>query len=123
MTNSKEQLISSITAKKVEQKLKNYDAKARGKKALESALIDLASSVDVGVLYDSTGKDIEDIIKTRDYARALRIYNNKGLLSQVAPLFGFSNRGLLEFVKRVVSSEKEEDLVVALRKQVPSVSV
>lgn len=120
MTRDKERLISSITASKVEQKLKNYEAKAEGKAALQSALTDLTGSIDVGELYDATTNEVNDIISNRNYTQALRIYNNKGLVAQVSPLFGFRHPALLEFIKRRVSSVKGDDLIATLKSQVPS---
>jgi hypothetical protein len=121
MNNNREKLISSITASKVEQKLKSYDAKARGKVALDSALGTLLRSIDVNDLYDRTATDIDSMIDDRDYARALRTYNNKGLLPQIAPVFGFTHQGLMDLIKKFIASGEGEDLVAALRRQAPSI--
>jgi hypothetical protein len=120
-SSNQEQLISSITASKVERALKNYDAKARGKEALKSALTTLMTSIEVDTLYEATATDIDGIISSRDYVRALRIYNNKGLLPQIAPLFGFTYPGFIEFLKRHASSDEGNDLITALQGQVPSI--
>lgn len=123
MSNNQEQLVSSIAASKVERELKNYDAKARGKTALKTALATLMTSIKVDALYESTATDINDIISSRDYVGALRIYNNKGLLPQIARLFGFTYPGFIEFLKRHASSDKGNDLIAALQGQVPCINV
>ncbi len=66
MTHDREQLVSSITATKIEQKLKSYDAKSRGKTVLKTAISNLTSSIDVDALYDSTDKEVDTIIAMRD---------------------------------------------------------
>ncbi len=103
--------------------MKNYDAKAKGKMALKSALDTLMSSIDVDVLYESTASDINSIIDSRDYVRALRIYNNKGLVPQIAPVFGFTYDGFMEFLKRHASGDEGHSLVKALQGQVPPIPI
>jgi hypothetical protein len=120
MDHNKEQLVSSITASKIEKQLKNFDAKAEGNGALETALSS-ATSMDMGTLYDATMADVNEIISSRNYARALQIYNNKGLVSEIASVFGFKPGELAQFVKRRISSGKGDDVVEALRKQAPSI--
>ncbi len=123
MSNNKEQLVSSIVASKVERKLKKYDAKAKGKTALKSALDTLVSSIGVDALYESTASNINSIIDSRDYVEALRIYNNKGLVPQIAPLLGFTYDGFMEFLKRYASSDEGKGLVKALQGQVPHIRI
>lgn len=120
MTHNEEQLVSSITASKVEKQLKNFDATAEGKAALENAL-ESAASVDVSSLYETTLADVDDIISRRNYPRALQIYNDKGLISEVSPVFGLKPGEVAEYIKRVVSSGEGDDLVEALVQQAPSI--
>ena len=122
MVSNREQLVSSITASKVEQKLKNYNAKARGRAQLQAALEGLTASVDVSALYDATAAEVDATIRDRDYDRALQTYNNKGLLPQIALVFGFTYQGFMQFVEGLISSEEGADLVAALRSQAPAIS-
>ena len=119
MDHNREQLVSSITAAKIERGLtKNFNAKAKGKAALQAALGNV-TSIDAGTLYEDTAADVEAIINSRDYARALELYNDKGLVSQVSVVFGFKPVELAEYIKRRVSSGNGDDLIEAFRSHAP----
>ena len=121
MSRDREKLVSSISAAKVERRLKNFDAKARGKADLAGALASLTSSIDVGAIYDETANEVDHVIGGHDYARALRLYNNKGLLGKIEPLFGFARKGLPELVKRLTSRQERHPVLLALRQQLPQI--
>jgi hypothetical protein len=113
--------VSSITAAKVERRLKNFDAKARGKEELGTALGSLTSAINVDAIYEETAAEVNCVIDERNYAKALRLYNNKGLLGKIEPLFEFARKGMPELVKRL-ASEKEGGVVLsALREQLPRI--
>jgi len=121
LARDREMLVSSITAAKVERRLKNFDAKARGKEELGTALGSLASAINVDAIYEETAAEVNCVIDERNYAKALRLYNNKGLLGKIEPLFGFARKGMPELVKRL-ASEKEGGVVLsALREQLPRI--
>jgi len=121
LARDREMLVSSITAAKVERRLKNFDAKARGKEELGTALGSLASAINVDAIYEETAAEVNCVIDERNYAKALRLYNNKGLFGKIEPLFGFARKGMPELVKRL-SSEKEGGVVLsALREQLPRI--
>ena len=121
VTRDREVLISSITAARVEQRLKNFDTKARGKGELSVALEKLASSIDTDAFYDETAAEVDRVVEGRDYSEALRFYNNKGLLGKIEPLFGFARKGMPELVKRLASAKDSEHMLSALRKQLPQI--
>lgn len=121
MARDWETLVSSIAAAKVERHLKNFDSKAHGKAGLRGALESLTASIDVDGIYDETAAEVDRALRERDYAQALRLYNNKGLLGKIEPLFGFARKGMPELVKRL-ASEKEGGVVLsALREQLPKI--
>lgn len=121
MTQDQEALVSSLTAAKVERRLKNFDAKVRGKGELGAALRRLISSVDIDTIYDETAAEVNRIINERDYTAALRLYNNKGLLGKIETLFGFARKGMPELVKRLASEKEEGEVLSALREQLPKI--
>lgn len=122
MVQSREKLVSSISAAKVERRLKKeFDAKAQGKTGLTVALSALASSIDAEAIYDETAAEVDRVIDGRDYDRALRLYNNKGLLGKVEVPFGFARKSLPELVKRLASADVSGPVLSALRKQLPAV--
>ena len=121
LARDREMLVSSITAAKVERRLKNFDAKARGKEELGTALGSLTSAINVDAIYEETAAEVNCVIDERNYAKALRLYNNKGLLGKIEPLFEFARKGMPELVKRL-ASEKEGGVVLsALREQLPRI--
>jgi hypothetical protein len=121
MTQDWETLVSSLTAAKVERRLKNFDAKARGTGELGIALGSLTSSIDVDSIYDETAAEVHRVIDERNYAEALRLYNNKGLLGKIEPLFGFARKGMPELVKRLASEKEGGEVLSALREQLPKI--
>jgi AAA domain, putative AbiEii toxin, Type IV TA system/Protein of unknown function (DUF4435) len=121
MTRDREVLVSSITAAKVERRLKKFNAKARGKAELGAALGELLSQIDVEAIYDETAAEVDRVIEERNYTKALRLYNNKGLLGKIEPLFGFAHKGMLELVKRLASTTKGATVLSALQDEVPEV--
>jgi hypothetical protein len=123
MIRDREALVSSIVSSKVERRLKNLDAKARGKAGLRAALGELVSPIDVDAIYDETAAEVDRVIDGRDYSQALRLYNNKGLLGKIEPLFGFARNGMPELVKRLASTKKGATVLSALRKQLPEVEI
>lgn len=114
---------SGLTAAKVERRLKNCDAKARGKEKLGTALSSLTSSIKVDSIYDETVAEVNRVIEERNYAEALRLYNNKGLLGKIESLFGFARKGMPEVVKRLASEKEGGAVLSALRKQLPEVEI
>lgn len=123
MDEDRERLVSSITAARVEQRLKKFNAKARGKAELRGALERLTTSVDMNAIYDETAEEVDGVICERNYPKALRLYNNKGLLGKIEPLFGLARKSMPEFVKRLASDKEGEVILSALRKQLPNINL
>lgn len=124
MDQDRETLVSSITTAKVEQRLKNFDAKARGKAWLSTAFVELTSSINVGDIYDETAAEVDCVIDRHDYDEALRLYNNKGLLGKIGVhLFDFTRKDMMELVKRLASAKGDEALLSALREQLPKIEI
>lgn len=123
MTRDRETLVSLLTTAKVERRLKNFDAKARGKKEIGTALRRLTSSISVDTIYDETAVEVNRIIDERNYAEALRLYSNKGLLGKIEPLFGFARKGMPELVKRLTSEKEGGPVLAALREQLPEIGI
>lgn len=79
MERNKERLISTITAARIERKLKSFDAKVIGESNLKSSLDKLTKTIDVIAIYQNTRIKIEEILTNKKYDEAIRIYNHKGL--------------------------------------------
>jgi hypothetical protein len=49
------------------------------------------------------------------------VYDNKGLVYQVSPLFDLKAHGLVEYIGRWVSSERQEEILDVLRPYAPHI--
>jgi hypothetical protein len=121
LSTDRETLVSSITATKIERDLKKFDAKARGKAGLDAALGNLTSFIEVDTYYDETATEVDRVVAEQDYAKALRLHNNKGLLGKIEPLFGFARRGMPGLVKRLASAKEDAAVLAAIREELPKV--
>lgn len=122
MARNKEQLVSAITASKIERKLGNYDAKAIGPSNLQASLEETLKSIDVTALYNSTLAVVENTLASENYTEAIKIYSNKGLIHQIGALFGFRSNEFADFVKRLTASKDGDKLLLAMKAQVPTIT-
>jgi hypothetical protein len=122
MDRNKERLISSITVAKVEKKLKDFDASATGEINLIAAFNNLISPIDVSAIYQSTKDEVEHILSSRNYTEAIKIYSNKGLLAQVASIFGFKTNELMDYIQRLLSNKEGEALITIISSKLPIIT-
>lgn len=115
MEKDKERLVSAIVSARIEDRFSQFDAKAIGEKGLKQALNDMLTGIDVTSIYTEITDCVNNILITQDYPAALRLYNNKGLLPQVAGLFGFKHRELTNYIKRLISSKNNKVIMGALQ--------
>ena len=120
----KQQLISSVIATALKNKVKTFDNKAQGKDAIKSAFQNAFDMTSVDSDYDKIEIEIADILSERNYKRALEIFNPKnGMLSQVGPCFGMDKKEFVEFAKRLLSKSEGESVKAAMRQYLPSLTV
>lgn len=123
MINEKERLLSSIVAAKIEDKFKTFDAKAIGESELQQSLNQVFTEINVQHIYQETKEQINNILQTRNYTMALHIYNNKGLLPQIASFLGLKHTQekpeLINHIKRLLSCRNNERLTEILRQLLP----
>jgi len=126
MKGQKEAVISAIVAAHIENGFLQFDAKARGETALKKSLENMLSKINITSLYTETNNTIDAILDSEDYSAALRLYNNKGLLAQVSSVFGFKSskesNQLIDCVKRLILSKRNEVIIGALQKALPELS-
>ena len=68
--------------------------------SLKGAVGTLAASIDVAKIYADQLAKVEGILHANNYDEAIRVYANKGLLSQLSRVcFGMSRDGFIAFVK------------------------
>ena len=122
MTRDKERIISALVAARIEDGLKQFDAKAIGRGDMSKALTALTASIDVGALFDTIEALVEDIQSRQDYTGALRLYQNKGLVPAISILFGFKPHEMLNYVRRLLTSKESAPLIAALRTMTPEIA-
>jgi energy-coupling factor transporter ATP-binding protein EcfA2 len=115
-----EQVVSKLAAMQIESQIKKFNAKAQGESGLNTALSTLLGSIDVAKIYAEQLARIDDIIKSKDYDAAIKVFAHKGLLGQIAPHFGFKYDSLVNFIKRLIRSG-DVKVLAALKKFVPEV--
>lgn len=86
---------------------------------LEKNLEDIKQSLDAAQLHQTALAEIEVVLKKRDYDAALKIFDNKGLISSAAQKFGRRNENLKEWVYRQVQTPEGKSLKEAIRRQIP----
>jgi hypothetical protein len=119
LAREKEAVISAAVARKIEGAVRNFDAKAQGETALTNAVDTVWKSIDVKALYADVSKDVEKIISDRDYMAALKIYSNKGLVSRIGSLF--KHKDFPDYLRRLLLSDRGDDLTMAMLKHTPQV--
>jgi hypothetical protein len=119
----KQRTASAAAAYGIEEALRSFDAKAQGEEALRGAVERLTTGVDVAALYAEAANRIDETFARRDYARALQLYSNKGLVREVDRFFGLGGGGYVQLVKRLLARAEGDELLRALAAAAPQIPV
>jgi hypothetical protein len=123
LKDEKDRLALRMTRALVESKLGNFDTKAQESSGLEADLQSYIREIDIQGLYTSNLKRIDEVIATQDYLSALRIYNQKGLLAEIARLFDYNQRNWVDYVRRLLTKDRTPSIRKALLQVLPSFPV
>lgn len=93
-------------------KLNCFDASARGKSAISTALQQLTQSIDIHALYEQFEREFRAVINESDYRGLLRLYNRKSLPNQIGNALGMKTGELVGLVLRLARTD-ERGLVIA----------
>lgn len=96
-------------------KLNCFDASARGRTALSSALQQLVQGIDVSALYAQFAEEFQSVINATDYRGLLRLYNRKSLPNQIGNALGLKAGELVDLVVRLARTEDRTHVVSAIR--------
>lgn len=107
--------VSLRVASEIKYRLNFFDDKSRGENALNTALQNLAASIDVNKIYTSSLNEFNDILASKNYPQLLKVYNRKSLPNQVSSALGLSKGGLSDLVVRLARSDAKDDIKNALR--------
>lgn len=120
--NEKEVQLKELCSRSIAFKLQQF-AKPRenGLQDLKDGLANTMNSIDVEKIYNDNKKLINDVIQTNDYSKLLSIYNRKSLHKRVANIFNLTPNGYPNLVLNLLKTEKREELLKALKTEMPVV--
>lgn len=123
LSDGKTRVAVSAAARAIQTSLTSFDGRVGDEEGLVGSWEDFVGSVDPDQAYARELDRIQDILDTQDYEGALRIYDNKGLIYQVSPLFGMKADGLVNYIRRLISNERDEGILSLLERYVPVIDV
>lgn len=108
--------VSLRVASEIKFQLNKFDEKPKGAAALTSALLSLASAIDVGAIYSQALAEYNAVIASKDFEGLLSLYNRKSLSAQASGALGLINGELPEMVVRLAKGECRDEITNALKK-------
>jgi len=114
-----ERISCELAGRELDRTIRGWAWKHPDGPTLQSSLKSHIEKVDAPEVLSSWRKRIADIVNSSDYASALRIYPNKGLLSKAGQIFGLARYG--DYIFRRIASTEGTELVAILQKKVPAI--
>ncbi|WNS46348.1 DUF4435 domain-containing protein [Paenibacillus sp. MMS20-IR301] len=104
-----ENQISLRSAKEISFRLNTYNTKAKGLAQLKEAAMQLIESVKIDDIYSQNDSLFTAILQEADYKKALKYYNRKSLVQEVATVLHLRKEGYEErFLRRIRGQYKEQ---------------
>lgn len=114
-------LALDMTIKVIERQLQNFGSKAKEPKDVKNALDNLVENIDVDAIYHNFLSQIDETINIENYVEAIKLYNNKGLVTDVSQCFDLKPNGYIQYIKRFLLNEQDKPLVDIIRKLLPDI--
>jgi energy-coupling factor transporter ATP-binding protein EcfA2 len=112
------------TRRQIDRRMKVIGLSAKTKDELASQFGDAINELDVDTIFDTAGQQLKHAVESRDYGAVLRLFDQKGLLSEAARVLGMKGRKELEeLVGRSLRADSGSHLMVALRRCLPNVGL
>lgn len=121
LEDEKERLSASIAAHRIRRKLGEFGPDQETKEELEQRFAN-TTDIDLDTIYQEAVEEVSAILDDRDYERAIKIFDQKGLLHDVAPSFDEEGEAYKDYITRLLASGHEE-LAEALKQYVPELSI
>jgi len=109
------------TKRRVDAEMKKIGLSGSNIADLDSAFREAAGSVNPIAMFNEAKINLTHAIDSQDYEKVLLLYDNKGLLSEVARQLGFSQKTLEELIGRTLRSDADSTLHSALKDYLPVV--
>ncbi len=117
LEKEKKAQISSHVAQEIKWRLNVFDVKKQGANELQVELESLAQAIDVSAIYRERENEVNDVLTTRNYLGALRLFNRKGLPAQLSEVFGVAS--ISKLIINLANSGKQQEVRQALRPHIP----
>jgi len=113
--------VAKRSASEIQFKLNKFNAKkSKEKTSLVKSFDDLVASIDACEIYEKNLNLYKSIILSKDYKKALLLYNQKNLHTMISPFFDLQSEGYLKQILRLLSGERKNDIVSALKEYTPT---
>lgn len=110
----------SATKRAIDHRLKQIGLTSKNIQDLQGEYQRATNANDPNAMYATILSDLEAKVTEGDYTGTLRLYDNKGLLSEAARILGFKSRSdLQDFVLRSLNSEGRKKLAPAIAAELP----
>jgi hypothetical protein len=90
--------------------------------ALNEKFKSATTAIDPVAVFSEAKSTLTTIITAQEYEKVLSLYDNKGLLAEVAKLFGYQRKALEEFIGRALRSEENPEIHTTLRGCLPTIT-
>lgn len=118
LEDEQERLAASIAAHRIRRKLGGFGPDQENKEVLEESFEE-TTTVDIDAIYEKAEGEVSTVLENRNYEEAIKIFDQKGLLYDVAPIFDEEGEAYKDYVVRLLTSGHDE-LMEALKAHVPS---
>jgi hypothetical protein len=116
--------VIDATRRRIDYAAKVVGLKARSIDDLSREFAAEIARIDPRAIYAELRKELDAAISSCDYAKVLRLYDNKGLLAEASRILGLRGRKQLEeFIGRALLSKDGTDFLAALRMELPKMQV
>ena len=112
-------IASELAGREIDRVLRSWGWKHPDGTALLSSYTAHLGNIDAAATLAAWQNEVQKVIDTCNYVRALQIYPNKGLLSLAGQVLGLAKFG--DYVIRRAASAEGAELVILLQKSVPSI--
>ena len=120
LIKNKGKIISSMTIRKIEASLKQFDNDSINEAHRASSLNKLLETkINAAALYAESEKIINDVINAKNYGEAIKINDNKKFLLSVAHFLGKTGSSMENYIKAFISSEDGIQIMAAMKKYTP----
>lgn len=107
------------TKRRVDVEMKRIGLSGSDITALDANFRQAAADIDPVAIFAEAKANLNTAISSNDYEKVLLVYDNKGLLSEVAKQLGYQQKALEEFIGRALRSDESSALHSALKQHLP----